>query len=306
MKIAVVFSGQGAQKPGMGRSLYEGDPAARAVMDKAPTEILRYCFEGSEEDLSRTDITQPCIYTVSMGAFAALENRLAGRAGIAMTAGFSLGEYSALTAAGVFGFDEGLSLVSDRGRWMEEAAEGRGGMCAVIGKLEKVLECVESAAESGMVLPVNYNCPGQTVVAGEHAALAAFESAASGAGLRVVRLKVSGPFHSPLMAPVADRLSARLEIMDLRAPSFPVYSNVTSAPMDPAELRSLISRQVMSPVRWETAVRGMLADGADCFLEVGVGSTLCGFLRRIDRSVPAFAIEDMESLDAAVSAVLEG
>lgn len=305
MKIAVVFSGQGAQKPGMGLSLYENSPAAKAVLDKAPADIRKACFHGSEADLSRTELTQPCIYAVSMAGYAALVEGI-GQDAVAMTAGFSLGEYAALTAAGVFDFETGMDLISKRGKWMGEAARPGDGMIAAIGKMEKVMACVEAAEKAGLILPVNYNCPGQTVVAGEQAALEAFLAAATENGLRAVPLKVSGAFHTPLMKPAAEKIGEALQDIELHAPRLPFYANVTGEPASLPELPDLIRRQTMSPVQWEKAVRNMLAAGADLFIEVGVGTTLCGFMRRIDKSIPALHVEDYESLTNTIAEVQNG
>ena len=230
MKIAAVFSGQGAQKAGMGKSFYENSKAAKDILDSIPSRMLEYCFEGSDEELSRTEITQPCLYAVSCAGAAALneafvENGLE----ISMAAGFSLGEYSALCFGGVFSFSDGFEIVSNRGRWMAEAVgDGKSGMAAVIGTIDKINEAVEYASNAGMILPVNYNSPKQTVVAGENAALAKFTEKASEMGLRVVPLSVSGAFHSPLMSGAADKLKDLLSNYQLNSPRIPIYSNVTA------------------------------------------------------------------------------
>lgn len=271
-------------------------------MDRAPAFVREACFRGTEEELGRTQMTQPCIYTVSMAGYAALTQAV-GEEHFAMTAGFSLGEYAALTAAGVLDFDTGLELISKRGQWMAEAARPGDGMIAAIGKMDKVMTCVETAKKAGLILPVNYNCPGQTVVAGEKAALDAFLTAAVENGLRAVPLKVSGAFHTPLMQPAAEKIKAALADVALGAPKMPLYANVTGKAADPAALPELIYRQTMSPVQWETAVRGMLAAGADLFIEVGVGATLCGFMRRIDKAVKALHVEDWDSLENTIAEV---
>lgn len=305
MKIAVVFSGQGAQKAGMGKSFYDASRAARDILDGIPSRTLEYCFNGSEQDLSRTEITQPCLYAVSCAGAAALselfdENGLE----VSMTAGFSLGEYSALCFGGVFSFLDGFEIVSKRGEWMAQAAgDGKSGMAAVLGTLDKINEAVEYASDAGMILPVNYNSPKQTVVAGENAALAKFGEKAAQMGLRVIPLSVSGAFHSPLMAGVADKLKELLAKYQLSSPRIPIYSNVTARPFEGGDLVSQISVQVKSPVKWEETVRNMINDGAEAFIEVGAGSTLCGLIRRIDKSVPAYCAEDMDGLIKAVEAV---
>ena len=305
MKIAVLFSGQGAQKPGMGLSLYENNAAAKAVLDRAPETVRRACFQGTEEELARTEVTQPCIYAVSMAGYAALTDAI-GEDAVAMTAGFSLGEYAALTAAGVFDFAAGMDLITKRGRWMGEAARPGDGMAAAIGKLDTVMTCVDAAKSAGLLLPVNYNCPGQTVVAGEQAALEAFLTAAAENGLRAVPLKVSGAFHTPLMEPAAEKIGRALSEISLRSPRIPLYANVTGEQAAPEALPDLIRRQTMSPVQWETAIRNMLAAGADLFIEVGVGTTLCGFMRRIDKNIKTLHVEDAESLNHTIAEVQNG
>ncbi len=305
MKIAVVFSGQGAQKPGMGRSFYEGSAAARRILDSVPQRTLDYCFCGSEEELSRTEITQPCLYAVSCAGAAALEEQVDGSGiEVCMTAGFSLGEYAALYYAGVYDFLGGFEIITNRGKWMAEAAgDGKSGMAAVIGTIDKIEEAANFASDAGMILPVNYNSPKQTVVAGENAALAKFTEKAAEMGLRVVPLSVSGAFHSPLMSEVSVRLDDMLRNYDLKAPRIPVYSNVTALPYDESAISAQMSAQVKSPVKWEQTVRNMIADGARAFIEIGAGSTLCGLIRRIDKSAPAYCAEDMEGLIKAIESI---
>lgn len=305
MKTAIVFSGQGAQKPGMGRSFYDGSAAARAIFAAVPGETLNHCFSGSSEDLSRTEITQPCLYAVSCAGAAAFDELAAGSGiEVAMTAGFSLGEYSALCYAGVYSFADGFNIVSHRGRWMAEAAgDGKSGMAAAIGTLDKIEEAVRYASDAGMILPVNYNSPKQTVVAGENAALEKFCKKAAEMGLRVVPLSVSGAFHSPLMADVSVKLQVLLSEYDLAAPRIPVYSNVTARPYEHTAIASQMSAQVKSPVKWEQTVRAMIDAGVRAFVEIGAGSTLCGLIRRIDKSVPAFCAEDMDGIVAAIEGI---
>ena len=305
MKIAAVFSGQGAQKAGMGKSFYESSKAAKDILDSIPSRTLEYCFSGSDEELSRTEITQPCLYAVSCAGAAALNEAFAKNGlEISLAAGFSLGEYSALCFGGVFSFSDGFEIVSNRGRWMAEAAgDGKSGMAAVIGTIDKINEAVDYASDAGMILPVNYNSPKQTVVAGENAALAKFTEKASEMGLRVVPLSVSGAFHSPLMSGAADKLKDLLSKYQLNSPRIPIYSNVTAKPFEKDELAEQISRQTKSPVKWEETVRNMINDGADIFIEIGAGSTLCGLIRRIDKSVTTYCAENMDGLKEAVAAI---
>ena len=296
--ISLLFSGQGAQKPGMGLSLYENCPAARAVFERCPEPVLEYCFHGTEDELSRTDITQPCVYAVSMAAFAAFKREMES-AGLtyAMMAGFSLGEYSALTAAGVFNLSDGYSLVERRAQWMHACGEGR--MAALLGKEAEVADCLTKASEYS-VWPVNFNCPGQTVVAGKPLDVGRFCDFAAGFGLRVAPLKVSGAFHSPLMAPAGDRIREALQTLTLHEEEVPVYSNVTGEPMEYGQMADLIARQAVSPVLWEKTIRNQIAAGVDTFVEIGVGNTLCGFVRRTDRHVRTISVQDPETLAAAM------
>lgn len=305
MSIAVLFSGQGAQYTGMGKSLYENNHISRKIFDTAGEDVKELCFTGSAQQLARTDITQKCIYTMSMAAYCAFEELCKNNnIKIDMLAGFSLGEYSALTAAGVFSFEEGLKIVTNRGNWMHEAGYGKGSMCAVLGSLEKLKAVIDSVKDKGLIEAVNYNCPGQTVVAGENDAIAAFLQAAAEQGLRVIPLKVGGPFHSSLMRDVYDKLKGMLGAMELHPPRIPVYSNVTSKPFG-KDLVETIAKQVMSPVLWERSIRNMINAGADTFIEIGPGKTLGGMLKRIDSSVTALNIEDTDSLNAAVKALKE-
>lgn len=298
MKIAVVFSGQGSQYPGMGKSLYEANKESCAIFDSAPEYIRNLCFEGSAEELAQTSVTQPCVYTMTMAAYAALLNELKKiELTPSMVAGFSLGECAALTASGVYDYETGIKLVTNRGNWMQEAGGGKGSMVAALGTVDKVEECVKLAKPYGMIVAVNYNSPKQTVVSADFKALNAFENIAKEHHLRTVKLKVSGPFHSPIMAPAADKMKKALSNIPLSRPNIPLYANVTSHQItDNDYLPDLLSKQIMSPVLWEQSIRNMINDGADTFIEVGPGKTLCGLIAKIDRSVTILNTEDLESL----------
>ena len=304
MSIAVVFPGQGAQTPGMGLSLYKCSAAARALFDRAGEEIKSLCFSGSSEELTRTLNAQPCLFTVGAAAFAALcEARPDAK--IAMAAGHSLGEYTALYAAGVIDFDTGLSLVKHRAALMEKAAaETTGGMCAVMGDAETVAALTKTASAAGLVLPVNFNTPNQTVVAGEPAALAHFASLANETGLRVVPLKVGGAFHSPLMAGVADALADILDKTALLPGRLPIYANVTGQPYG-TEIAPLLAAQAKSPVQWVVTVQNMVMDGANLFIELGVGSVLRGLIRKTARGMATCGVVDEESLAETVRMIGE-
>ena len=299
-KVAFVFSGQGAQYSGMGKSLYEVSAAARKVFDTA--EEIRpgtkaQCFAGALEEISITENTQPCLFCVDLAAAEALRE-------VDITpdavAGFSLGEVAAVTFAGVFTPEDGFSLVTQRGRFMQSAAEQVDSAMAAVVKLDHAKGEELCAAQAG-VYPVNYNCPGQLVVAGLKPALAEFTAAVSASGGRAVPLNVSGGFHSPFMESAAEKLGAVLQNTKTSAPNIPVYANYTAKPYGDAA--DLLTKQVMHPVRWQETIENMIADGVDTFIEVGAGKTLCGLIKKIDRGVRVMNVENAETLQAAVQAL---
>lgn len=303
--IAFLFSGQGSQYPGMGKSLYEGSPAARKVFetaDKIRPGTSAQCFTGTAEELSVTQNTQPCLYCVDLAAARALEE-----AGVAadFAAGFSLGEVAALTFAGVFSDEDGFAFVTKRGQAMEAAAGQTPGAMAAVLKLSN--ETVEQlCSEFSQVWPANYNCPGQLVVAGEKEELSRFCEKAAAAGGKAVPLAVSGGFHSPLMEPAAKELSPVLEQLAAAAPRLPVYANVNARPYDEETARELLLRQVKSPVRWQETLEALAAQGVDTFIECGAGKTLSGLVKKTLKGVTVLRVEDMETLKAAVEAVKSG
>ena len=304
--LAFLFPGQASQFVGMGADLRERHPEVREIFEEADAilgiELSRICFEGPMERLSQTEVTQPAVYVHSVAAA-----RLLAARGIHpdAVAGHSLGEYSALTAAGVLEFPEGLALVRERGRLMQEAgAERPGKMAAVIGLDDDVVAglCGQIGSE---VVPANFNAPGQVVLSGEAAAVERAMAAAGEAGARrVVELPVSGAFHSPLMASAAEGLAARLAATRFRPPSVPVVTNVTAAPeTDPRALRRLLFEQMTAPVRWTESVRALSSMGVDRAFEVGPGSVLRGLIRRILRGLTvetAGTAEEMEALETGV------
>lgn len=300
-KIAFVFSGQGAQYPGMGQSLAQCSPAARAVFDLA--DSLRpgtsaQCFSGTAEELSITKNTQPCLYCVDLAAAKALKER-----GVRpdFAAGFSLGEAAAVTFAGILSEQAGFDFVCRRAAAMDEAARRNPGSMAAVLKLPN--ETVEALCkEFTQVWPVNYNCPGQLVVAGEKEQLAAFQQKVKEAGGRAAPLAVSGGFHSPFMEDAARELDGFLAGAEFRPGRLPVYANFTARPYgdDP---RSLLVAQVKSPVRWQETVEALAGEGVDTFLECGPGKTLCGLIKKTLKTARVFQVQDQETLEAAVAAL---
>ena len=309
-KLAFLFPGQASQYPGMGRALAENFPKARAVFDEADAalgfSISKMCFEGSEEELKLTENTQPAILAVSMAACRVLEDR-----GIVpeFVGGHSLGEYSALVAAGGLEFSSAVKLVRLRGRYMQEAVPaGEGAMAAILGLAPAlVADICKKAAEGQIVSPANLNSHEQTVISGNAAAVKrAVEIASQNGAKRAVVLPVSAPFHCELMRPV----QARLEI-DLRAAAFvdlrfPLITNVDAeATTSGNEARESLIRQVCLPVRWEDSVREMTEQGVNTFVEAGPGRVLSGLLRQIDRSVRCFNVEDPASLEATLDKIAQ-
>jgi len=294
-KIAFLFPGQGAQTVGMARALYEEVPAARMLFDRAG-EILGFdlkslCFDGPEEALEATNVSQPAIYVASLAALAGFKvsnpDIVAACEG---AAGLSLGEYTALAFAGSFDFETGLKIVRRRGEAMQAAALATpSGMTSVIGLDEaKIDELCEQVAPFGKLWKANMLGPGNIVVSGESAALAHVEAIADGLGAgRVVPLAVAGAFHSPLMHPADEQLAEVLAASNLQSPRIPVYSNVDAiAHENPDDLRKTLVAQVIRGVRWDDSMRKMLADGFDTFYEIGPGRVLTGLLKRIDRKTP--------------------
>ena len=285
---AYVFPGQGAQFTGMGKELYENNPQARELMEKA-NEVLGFritdiMFEGSEEDLKQTKVTQPAVFLHSV-VLALPDPDFAPD----MTAGHSLGEFSAMVAAGALSFESALKLVSARAQAMQKACEMEPSTMAAVLALpdEKVEEICSEVP--GCVAAANYNCPGQVVISGSVAAIdAACEKMLAAGAKRAMKLKVGGAFHSPLMEPARVELAEAIENTEFMQPRCPIYQNVDAKPhTDPAEIKANLIKQLTSPVRWTQSVKQMIADGATEFVELGPGKVLQGLIRKIDRNVEA-------------------
>lgn len=306
MKIAALFTGQGSQYIGMGKDLYDNYPLVKFRMDKT-SEILgcnieKICFEGPEEDLKKTENTQPAIYMISFICYRLLEN-----AGVKFDAyaGFSLGEYSALAASGRLTYEDGVKLVQERGIIMERAVPaGTGAMAAVLGLEDSVVENICTKVKSGIVVPANYNCPGQLVISGEKAAVEQACALATEAGAkRAVALNVSGPFHSPLLKDASNQLKEKLDALTFQEGTAPVYSNVTALPHNQETVKDMLVKQMYSPVQWRKTIENLLAEGFDTFVEVGPGKTLAGFVRKIDRNATIYSVNNVESFEATVKAL---
>ena len=305
-KTALLFAGQGAQVVGMGKDLAAHSPTAKAWFDRANAalgyDLASICFNGPELELTKTEHAQPGIFLVSWAAFELLKERVPALS-FQATAGLSLGEFTALTAAGAMTFEEGLKVVRQRGLFMQEAcAATQGGMAAIIGLGEAATR--EVCAETDVVL-ANLNCPGQIVISGatEKMAPACALAKAKGA-MRALPLTVAGAYHSPLMASAQPKLEAELARVALAAPKVPVIANVTAQPHDgPDAIRARLVEQVTSSVRWEESMRYLIAQGFTRFIELGPGRALSGFMKRIDKTVQMLNVEDLASLEATAKAL---
>jgi [acyl-carrier-protein] S-malonyltransferase len=305
-KTALLFAGQGAQAVGMGQDLAAAFPSAKGWFDRANAalgyDLASICFNGPEPELTKTENAQPGIFLASWVAFQLLKERVPSLKFDA-TAGLSLGEFTALTAAGAMSFEDGLRVVRQRGRFMQEACEAtRGGMAAVIGLDEAPTR--EVCAEVGVVL-ANLNCPGQLVISGETDKIAkAVELAKARGAKRAIALPVAGAYHSPLMAGAQPKLKAELAKIMISSPGVPVISNVTGqAHGVPADISARLVEQVTSSVLWEKSMRCLLAQGFTRFIELGPGTALSGFMKRIDKGAQMLNVADVASLEATIKAL---
>ncbi len=302
-KIAFVFPGQGAQSVGMGKDAYDAQEASRAIIDRADAalgfKLSEVIFDGPEESLRQTANTQPALLTISIALHELLKDRMKPD----FVAGHSLGEYSALVAAGVLSFEEAVRTVRSRGEFMEEAVpSGQGAMAAVLGADREALStlCASVSGEAGAVELANVNCPGQIVVSGTAAGVAAVVERGKEIGAkRVIPLEVSGPFHSSLMKPAADRLQQVLAAVPMSDATVPVVANVTARPVTAAsDIRGLLTEQVVSPVLWEDTVTWLIGQGVDTFVEIGSGTVLAGLIKKTDRTVKVHSVNSLAALDA--------
>lgn len=308
-KIAFVFPGQGSQSVGMGKDIYESLPAARSLYEQADAtlgfSLTRLVFEGPNTELKQTANTQPALLTTSVALYEAFAAK-----GISpdYVAGHSLGEYSALTAAGVLTFEDAVATVRARGEFMEQAVPGgQGAMAAVLGGEREALAglCADITQGGHLVELANVNCPGQIVVSGSKEGVAQIMERVKEIGAkRAIPLEVSGPFHSSLMKSAADRLGDKLAGLAFKDASVPVVANVTARPVQQGqEISRLLVEQVYSPVLWADSVAWLISQGVDTFVEIGPGSVLTGLIKKIDKSVRTFNVNNLDSLEQTVEAL---
>ncbi len=303
-KTYILCPGQGAQCLGMGKDLFEASPAAREAFEAANRvlgfDLASICFNGPEDRLNQTDISQPAIFTASVASYrAAVDAGLIDPQSVTAYAGLSLGEFTALHLAGVFSFEAGLKLVAARGKYMQEAAVAvPSGMVAVLGADEAAVQKLCAEAGQGQVLTTaNLNAPGQIVVSGAKEACQRVLTAAEAAGFKATPLKVAGAFHSALMQPAANRMKAELDQVNFAAPSAPVYSNVTAQPHgDTASIKQRLVEQIVSPVLWEATMRALVANLGARFVELAPGRTLAGLAKRIERRLPIESVATAEAV----------
>ena len=307
MKLCFVFPGQGSQYVGMGKEISEGFPEAKEVFEEASAalgyDVADMCFNGPAEEMNKTFRTQPCILTVSTALHKVLVMK-----GISpsVVAGHSLGEYSALVAAGVLSFRDAVQLTEKRGQFMQEAVpEGKGLMAAILGLQRSRMDEICLSLQSGYASPANYNCPGQIVIAGEKEAVEEAIRLAKEAGARrAIPLAVSVPSHCTLMADASKRLGQLLEEIEFRNPVIPLVNNADAVFLNNVEsIKGSLVRQLSSPLLWEDSIRVIADSGVDIFVEIGPGKVLSGLIKRIEDRAKTFNVEDMKSLERTLEAL---
>ena len=311
-KTALLFPGQGAQYVGMGKDLAEKYPEAKAVFGKADEllgfELSKICFEGPDTELNRTDVSQPAILTHSWAVFAAMQATEKGRSlieGATVTAGLSLGEYSALAAAGAMAWEDAVKLVRARGKYMQEACDAKpSSMASIVGLDDgKLAEAIKPAEAKGVVVLANFNAPGQVAISGEVEAVEEAMRLAKEAGAKLTMpLTVAGAFHSPLMQPAEERLASEIQTTTFSAPRVGVVANVDAVEhSDPATLKSNLVKQLTSPVRWASSMQKLADAGYDNFVELGPGNVLAGLLKRVARSATRTSVGKVEEIESILS-----
>lgn len=295
-----LFPGQGAQHIGMGKEIYEASPVAQDIFncasDISHTDVKKLCFETDINELSKTINSQIAIFTHSIAVYSVLKERdIKFRA----CAGFSLGEYTALTAANVMSFEDGIKIVAKRGQVMQKSADKiDGAMYAILGLDDEIVEKSCAQVTNGVVLPVNYNCNGQIVIAGEKQALEkAAELCKQNGAKRVLPLAVSGAFHTPLLKDAAQELKEFLKDIKFSKPTMPIYTNVTGQTLNNQDIASHLEQHMISPVRWKTIMQNCVKSKLMTGCEIGVGKTLTGFAKKIDKEISIFPIETMENVE---------
>lgn len=300
-KIMLMFPGQGSQYVGMGKDLYEKYPSAKNIIDMLGADLKKIMFEGSEEDLKNTQNAQPAIFAASMACFEVLKQSADLNKFEIITAGHSLGEYSAMCAAGIFNFQDGLSMVKARGGFIQKASEQNPGTMAAILGLDKdiVINICAQASQTGVCDAVNFNSPGQIVISGSAEAVQkAVQLAQAQGASKAILLNVSGPFHSKLMTPASEMMKEELNKYEFNNPIYPVITNCDAqTTKDVSNIKEKLAKQINNSVKWDASILNAIADGAELFIEIGPQRVLSGLMRRIDKTKKVLNVEDLASLE---------